>query len=352
MSHPLKGKAARSRLRVSLVSDNLCLSDAMEDTPDTSLVTREDVLFTVRTPTKGAHDFIAASRADNTLRAYRTDWKSFAGYCESRQLGALPAAPDTVAEYLAWLAATKKPATIQRHLASISVAHKTAGMPTPTASEVVRLTMAGIRRTLGCAQTRKTPIRVREIRAILVDWGLDMRSIRDKALLLTAYGAALRRSELAGLDVADLRIVAEGMVLRLARSKGDQLGVGVEVAVIRGHREETCPVRAMEDWLSASNISAGPLFRSVIGNDTISASALSDRGVARIMKKLAKRAGINPDAVSGHSCRAGLVTDAFLAGVAQAVIGRHTRHRPGSSALSAYLREDQFRSNPSGMVGL
>jgi site-specific recombinase XerD len=324
----------------------------MRDHQDTPITTFQNADISALRSPRDAKDYIAASRADSTLKAYRSDWANFTMFCTDRKIAALPAAPENIADYLAWLAISKKTATIQRHLASISVAHKTAGFSSPASDEIVRLTMSGIRRTLGCAQTRKTPIRVREIRAILVDWGVDIRSIRDKAILLTAYGAALRRSELVALELSDIKIVPEGMVLRLRRSKGDQTGMGQEVAVMRGHREETCPVRAMEDWLAASGIVAGPLFRSVIGNDSISCSALSDRGVARILKKLAKRAGLNPESVSGHSCRAGLVTDAFLAGVAQAVIGRHTRHRPGSAALSAYLREDQFRSNPSGMVGL
>ena len=210
--------------------------------------------------------------------------------------------------------------------------------------------MAGIRRTLGVAPVQKSPIRIREIRTIVIEMGVDLRSMRDRAVLLVAYAGALRRSELVSLDVQDIQFSQEGVIMSLRRSKTDQERRGVEIAIMRGSSDSTCPVLALKNWLAASEIAMGPVFRPIIGRDVVSPDRLSSQGVARIIKKLAKGIGMNELNVGGHSLRSGMVTDAFAVGLAQAIIARHSRHR--SSAINAYVREDKFRQNPSGMVGL
>lgn len=302
------------------------------------------------TLSQGAKDFAVASRATNTIRAYQSDTKSFVAFCDSHGKLSLPASPETIADYISWLAASKKPSTISRHLASISVLHKMGGHPSPTSSEIVRLTMAGIRRTIGTAQTQKAPLRIREIRAIVADIGIDRRAIRDRAILLVCYAGAFRRSEIVSLNAADIAFVEEGVILTLRHSKTDQDRQGVEVAIMRGSTESTCPVRALQEWIVSAGILDGPVFRPIIGHDLVAENRLAAQGVARILKRLSKGVGLEEKNIGGHSTRAGMITDAFAAGVAQAIVARHSRHR--SNAINAYVREDKFKQNPSGMIGL
>jgi len=150
-----------------------------------------------------ARDFVAASRAENTTRVYRTGWTQFTAWCAEHGVIALPAGAETVALYVADLAKGAKPATIDLRLAAISAAHRAAGHDSPTKEEAVRLVRRGVRRTLGTAQRQVRPVTVPELRAMLQGLGIDPAGCRDRALLLLGFAGALRRSELVGLDVAE-----------------------------------------------------------------------------------------------------------------------------------------------------
>ena len=67
-----------------------------------------------------AEHYILNARSKNTVKAYRSDWRHFAGWCEMHGLDFLPAVPETVALYLADLAASRRPSTIRRRLTAIT----------------------------------------------------------------------------------------------------------------------------------------------------------------------------------------------------------------------------------------
>lgn len=298
-----------------------------------------------------ATDYARQSRAPSTLRAYQGDWRLFEQFCAANRLGSLPALPSTVALFVTKLAATHRPSSIQRKLAAISVAHKTAGVPSPIAAEIVHSTMAGVKRAKGMAKTQKSPIRARHLREGLSLMRSDLKGVRDAAIILVSYAGALRRSEVAGLDLADLTFSPEGVVLMLSRSKTDQEGSGVKVAIKTGNRADTCPVKALRNWISAAELSDGALFRPITRGGRLGATRLSDQTVCAIFKEFALLLGLDPKDFGGHSGRAGVITDGFAASVAQAVIAKHSRHR--SNAISDYLREATlFDQNLSGLVGL
>ena len=298
-----------------------------------------------------ASDYARRSRAEATLRAYATDWKSFAAFCALHGLDALPGRQTTVAAYVASLAETHRPSTIQRRLASISTAHRAAGYESPTTSELVRSTLLGVKRSKGTAKRQVLPVRVRHIREGLALMRTDLKGIRDRAILLVGYAGALRRSEVVSLDVEDISFVEEGLVLMLRTSKTDRTCEGVKVAIQRGSRPDTCPVTAFRCWLQASGITTGAVFRPVAKGGRMSSSRLTDQVVSQILKQFARLVGLDEALVGGHSCRAGLITDAFSVGAAQAVIAKHSRHR--SNSINDYLREATlFDQNVSGMVGL
>jgi site-specific recombinase XerD len=285
-----------------------------------------------------ARAYVAASKAPATIRAYRSDLRHFEAWCEAHVCPSLPASPETVADYIAALADEgRTAATITRRLSAISQVHKMAAIESPTQTQLVRMTAAGIRRTLGTAPRQTRPILVADLRAILAALPDDLRGLRDRVLLLIGFTAGLRRSELVGLDVEDVSVEAEGLRLRLRRSKTDQEGQGREIGIVRGRHAMTDPVAALADWREVAGIESGPLFREVDRGDRVGSERLSDRAVARIVKTAAARVGIDPAAVSGHSLRSGLATSAAAAGASERTIMRTTGHR-SEAMVRRYIR--------------
>ncbi|HXA66095.1 MAG TPA: site-specific integrase [Bryobacteraceae bacterium] len=301
-----------------------------------------------------AREYIAMAKAPATLRAYRADWRDFEGWCVAHSLTPMPAAPETVALYLADHADVLKPATLTRRLAAIAKVHSAAGHDSPaslrhaTVSEVFK----GIRRSKGTAQTRKAPLLVGQLRAALKDTRGDLLGLRDRALLLVGFAGAFRRSELVALDVADVAFTEDGLVVTIRRSKTDQEGEGRKVGVPFGSRTATCPVRALRAWLDAAEISSGPVFRAVDRHGRLSAARLCDRAVALIVKRAAELVGLDASIFAGHSLRAGLATSAAAAGASERSIMDQTGHR-SVQMVRRYIREGSlFRDNAASQVGL
>jgi site-specific recombinase XerD len=302
-----------------------------------------------------ARSFVNASKAPNTLRAYRSDWADFSLWCATSELVPVPAAPETIATYLASLAdAGAKASTIQRRLSAISQAHQLAGhTPSPTSEWVVRATMAGIRRTLGTASAQKAPVATAELRRLLAATPADtLAGLRDRALLLLGFAGGFRRSELVAIDVSDLDETEDGLRVRIRRSKGDQEAAGRDVGIPRGQHPATCPVRAVRDWRQAAGILEGPVFRPVNRHDHVQPQRLSDKGVARIVKRAAERAGMDAAAYAGHSLRAGLATAAAAGGAPERAIMKQTGHR-SLAMVRRYIRAGSlFDENAAAYVGL
>ena len=208
-----------------------------------------------------AKGFAAAASSQNTKRAYRGDWEAFTAWCQLTGRTPLPAEPETLADFVATMADEGyKASTINRRVSAIARAHRLAGHPTPLAG-IARETLAGVRRTLGVAPRQVAPLTVPDLRAMIHGLPDDIRGARDQALLLVGFAGALRRTELVGLDVADVAQVDAGTLSRVRRSKTDQEGEGRQVGVPYGSRRETCPVRSLRHWLELSDISDGPIFR-------------------------------------------------------------------------------------------
>lgn len=297
---------------------------------------------------------VAASKAANTARAYRADWQHFTAWADRHGCPTLPATPEVLACYLTGLAHDgARPSTVERRRAAIGFAHRAAGHDDPGRSELVRATVAGIRRRLGTAPHRKAPATTAVLRAMLGT--LDRTTLagkRDAALLLVGFGAALRRSELVALEVPDVAVEARGVRVTVRRSKTDQEGEGTELGIPRGSDPATCAARALAEWLAVAELTAGPLFRRVTRTGTVGALAVPDADVARLVKRCAERAGLDPADYAGHSLRAGLVTAAAEAGADAVTIARQSRHR-SMTVLAGYIRRATvYDLNAAGMVGL
>jgi integrase len=297
---------------------------------------------------QAAQQYVEAAKAVATQRAYSSDWRHFAVWCQTHGLDSLPATPSTVALYLTSLAKPaegekpRKAATITRRLTSINAAHKNAGLDSPATMNhrLVADTLHGIRRTLGVAQTRKKPLTRDRIVKLLGVLEGPIAAARDKALLLVGFAGSLRRSELAGLRVDQLTWHRRGITLNLLRSKTDQEGQGREIDILHGLHDLTCPVMALENWLKISGVKDGFVFRRVGQHGNVG-TALDKDSIGRIVKRLVKRAKLSdPGAYGGHSLRAGFVTEASANGATDRQIMKQTGHK-SIVMVHRYAREDQ-----------
>lgn len=297
-------------------------------------------------PMGSVRAYLAASSSANTRRAYRSDWADFQAWCESVNLQPLPATPAAVARYLALLAdSQRKVSTIERRSAAIRAAHKAAGFEPPTNAEAVKLVMRGIRRSIRSAPVRKAPATAARLAAMLERRPDSIAGLRDRAILLLAFAAALRRSELVDLNVNDVEWHAAGLVLEIRSSKTDQEGRGTRIPVPNGARLQA--PAALKSWLEISEICEGPLFRPVDRHGRVGEQALTDRSVARVIKRAARAAGLDSALFSGHSPRAGFVTQALDDKVDPFKIMGITRHAKVDT-LKIYDRRDSDFDNHAG----
>jgi site-specific recombinase XerD len=129
------------------------------------------------------------------------------------------------------------------------------------------------------------------------------------------------------MTVCDLSFLDSGLVINLPRSKADQEQAGDKVAIPFGEHAETCPIKALREWLAAANITSGAVFRAVDRHNKVAATGLHRDSIAEILKTAATRAGINATNIAGHSVRAGMATQAALNGSSERAIAKTTRHR-------------------------
>lgn len=281
-----------------------------------------------------AASYAQASKAPATVRAYRSDLMHFAAWCCERELCPMPATPATVAAYLASLADSGlKASTITRRVAALTSAHRSHGSVPPTCSDPVKAVLKGIRRSIGVATAPKSPATARTVSRMVAKCPDTQRGKRDRALLLLGFAAALRRSELAALNVEDLERTNEGLLVHIRASKTDQEGAGQTVAVPFGNKLR--PVDAVDAWLEASGRTSGNLF------------GLCDKSVALIVKRYARKAKLDPTLFAGHSLRAGFVTEALERGADLLKVMDVTRHREVKT-LKVYDRRAKAFRNHAG----
>jgi integrase len=296
-----------------------------------------------------------AADAPATLKAYATDLANYQTWCERNGLRAMPATPQIVGAYLAAAGEGYALPTLRRRVAAIARASGVAGAPLDTKHPAIRETLRGIGRTHGSVARRSAALTTREVQKLTRICGDDLKGRRDRALLLLGFAGALRRSELIGLDLEHVVWSDDGMKLRILRSKTDKLGEGVEIAVSNGRSEDTCPCAALQAWLTAADITSGPLFRKVNRGGRAESRRLSTDAVRQILLKCAAQAGIKgtlAEPVSPHGLRAGFVTTAYRNGVPDEEIMGHTRHRSVATMRSYVRRAKLGQTSPSSKLGL
>lgn len=311
--------------------------------------------------------YVAAARAQNTLRGYRSDWMEFTTWCSRGRLDPLPASGTTISSYLTDLArAGAKVGTLSRRLSAIRFAHQLRDLPDPTTGARVVAVWEGIRRTHGAPPDQSDPLMPPELLDVLAacpvtkTWKTRGRAaepslagLRDRALLLVGFFGALRRSELADLTVDQISDHPNGLVLAFNRSKTNQHGTTAELVVLpRSGSTARCPVTALRTWLEAAQIEDGPVLRPVSNGNRVLPRPLNAESVNDLVQAAVARAGLAPTPYSAHSLRAGFVTYAHLRGASDRAIAHQTRHR-SLATVGTYVRiHEAWDDNAATQLGL
>jgi len=293
-----------------------------------------------------AADYARAAKSAATRRAYRSDFEIFQSWCDAKRLSPLPASAHAVAAFLAFdVRNGTKPTTLARRLAAIRYAHNLAGQPSPTASEVVKATLRGIKRTFRHSPDRKAPATSDKVAAMVALAGDGPRGLRDRTLLLLGFAGAFRRSELVALNLEDLEFCEHGLRVAIRKSKTDQEGDGATIAIALG--SFACPVKAVRNWVEMARITHGPIFRPISKKGRVLNRRLSDRAVADLVKAYARRAGLKAGDFSAHSLRSGFLTSAARRGASIFKMMDVSRHK-SIETLRAYVRDAELFRDHAG----
>ena len=316
-----------------------------------------------------AAGYATRARGAGTLRTYRSAWRAWEAWCASLGRAPLPGKPRLLAMYAVHCADRGLcVSSLRVHLAAILAAHRLAGLPLDATDPRLAMVVEGIVRSRGTRPRRQAaaavPATLRQMLAARPAPPSPL-GLRDRALLLLGFAAALRRSELVALCLGDVTPVAgRGLRVLVRRSKTDQRGVGQEVAIRANHADPAlCPAVALQAWLLVRHQGAdldglppeataeAPLFVGMSKAGRLSSARLSNRAVSRLVGQAARDAGIErPERFTGHSLRAGFATAAGEAGVDLARLMRQTRHKSADTALGYLRPTDLWRNNPTQTV--
>jgi integrase len=300
---------------------------------------------------EAARTYVRASKAENTLRAYETGWSQWAAWARAHNADVARPAPEAVALFLAAVAAAgAASSTVTSRLAAILHYARAAGSALDAKHPAIAAVLEGVRRTHGTAPRRQAKaVEPDDLRNMVATLPNTLAGVRDRAILMLGFAAAMRRSEVAALDVEDIAIGPQGAEVTIRRSKTDQHGAGATLAIHRGRDPRFCPVAAVEAWIARASIASGPLFRPIVGRGgcVVAARRIDAQSISLIVKRAAARAGLDPAAHSGHSLRAGFCTSAALKGHDLPAIMRQSRHKTTSTAAGYVRVADRWRDNPT-----
>jgi len=293
---------------------------------------------------------LQSSKANNTVRAYKSDFNDFSLFCAQNGFKSLPSEPKVVSLYLTHLSIKEvKISTLKRRLVSIGVIHKLKGHYLDTKHPSIIENIMGIKRRKGSIQKGKKPILISSLKSIIqvIDEQKreQIKKLRDRTIILIGFSGGFRRNELVSLDFDDLDFVAEGLKISLKRSKTDQFGEGTVKALPYFNNIKYCPVLSLKKWIEISKINTGPLFRRFTKGSNLSENRLSDQTVALLIKEYLKQAGIDSKNYSGHSLRSGFATTAAESGVEERSIMAMTGHK-STEMVRRYIKEaNLFKNN-------
>ena len=296
------------------------------------------------------------SKAINTLRAYKSDFKDFGTFCARHGLNSLPSEPRVVSLYITHLSKKSKISTLRRRLVAISMIHKLKGYYLDTKDPIITENLLGIRRVKGSIQRGKKPILINHLKSIIdvIDEQKisDIKKFRDKSIMLVGFGGGFRRTELVSINLEDLEFVQEGLKITINRSKTDQLGEGMIKGLPYFTNKIYCPVTNLKKWIEISKIKSGPIFRRFSKGLTLTDKRLTDQSVVLLMKEYLNLAGIENKNFAGHSLRSGFATVAADSGADERSIMAMTGHKT-TQMVRRYIKEaNLFKNNALNKINL
>ena len=293
---------------------------------------------------------LQSSKANNTVRAYKSDFNDFGLFCAQNGFKSLPSEPKIVSLYLTYLSTKDiKMSTLKRRLVSIGVIHKLKGHYLDTKHPLIIENIMGIKRRKGSVQKGKKPLLINDLKQIInvIDKvkNEEIKKLRDRSIILIGFSGGFRRNEIVSLDYEDLDFVPEGLKVSLKRSKTDQFGEGLVKGLPYFDNSQYCPVVSIKNWIEISKINSGPLFRRFTKGSKLSDNRLSDQTVALLIKDYLKIAGIESSYYSGHSLRSGFATSAAESGAEERSIMAMTGHKT-TEMVRRYIKEaNLFKNN-------
>ena len=293
---------------------------------------------------------LQSSKANNTVRAYKSDFSDFGLFCAQNGFKSLPSEPKVVSLYLTHLSTKNaKMSTLKRRLVSIGVIHKLKGHYLDTKHPAIIENIMGIKRRKGSFQKAKKPILINSLKKIInvIDKQKkeEIKKLRDRSIILIGFSGGFRRNEIVSLDYDDLDFVPEGLKLSIRRSKTDQFGEGFTKALPYFDNSQYCPVVSLKKLLDLSKIRSGPVFRRFSKGSKLSENRLTDQTVALLIKEYLNLAGIDSENFSGHSLRSGFATSAAESGVEERNIMAMTGHK-STEMVRRYIKEaNLFKNN-------
>jgi site-specific recombinase XerD len=300
---------------------------------------------------------LKSSKANNTVRAYKSDFNDFDLFCVQNGFKSLPTEPKIVSLYLTHLSTRdSKISTLKRRLVSIGVLHKLKGYYLDTKHPSIIENIMGIKRRKGIIQKSKKPILINSLKNIInvIDEEIieKIKKLRDRSIILIGFSGGFRRNEIVSLDYDDLDFVPEGLKISLRRSKTDQFGEGLIKAIPYFDNTQYCPVVSLKNWIEISKINTGPLFRRFTKGSKLSEKRLTDQTVALIIKKYLKLTGVDSKNYSGHSLRSGFATSAAESGAEERSIMAMTGHK-STEMVRRYIKEaNLFKNNALNKIKL
>jgi site-specific recombinase XerD len=293
---------------------------------------------------------LQSSKAKNTIRAYRSDFKDFGLFCTQNGFKSLPSEPKIISLYLTQLSTKDvKISTIKRRLVSIGVIHKLKGYYLDTKHPLILENLMGIKRRKGSIQNGKKPLLINNLKRLInaIDHQKkeQIKIFRDRTIILIGFSGGFRRNEIVSLDYDDLDFVEEGLKINVKRSKTDQFGEGSIKGLPYFDNSQYCPVLSIKKWIEISKINSGALFRRFTKGSNLSEKRLTDQTVALLIKEYLDLAGINSKNYSGHSLRSGFATTAAEAGAEERTIMAMTGHK-STEMVRRYIKDaNLFKNN-------
>lgn len=305
---------------------------------------------------EGTRKLRALADAPATLRAYAADWRHFGLWCHEhgrRPFDGTEPLETIVGDYLAAIHETLAISTLRRRVAAIVRQARLAQVPFDTKHPDIREVLRGAANATRRELRQAAALTTLDIQKLVAACGGDLAGLRDRALILVGFAGALRRSELVALQHHHLRWTAQGMVLRIARSKTDS--EGKDIGIPHGRNERTCPTTHLRRWIEQARITEGTLFRRVDRWGKPGRKPMSPGSVRLVLGKRARAAGMvgsKLEPISPHGLRAGFITTAYGNGVADERIMEHTRQK-SLETMRGYVRRARLnRDSPAGNVGL